>query len=350
LISLAKNIAEIIGKVGSVARRVELTSGMNIDEEHAGLGDLVVFEVVDEGGHSAELELSSGRITTPSRGDIVLGAVGSRRAIAKLISSIPREGLEIYKGKELVLLNRGGLVGKVDELAQKVGLTTVKCLGIVKLEGKVVNIRDFRLPFPSVISKLPPLVVIAGTNMEVGKTEVCCNLIRTMKKSGLRICGAKLTGIASLRDILRLQDAGAFKVADFVDAGLANTLDGKNVRDSAGIVLNYLASLEPDVIIVELGGSIMLGAPVLLSYEELRRHFSSVILATSEVAAAYGGVEVLKRFHGLTVDAIGGPVANTSYFRNAVKKFSGVDAYDFRDPDQTNTFVSEIVGRFAHSK
>lgn len=338
-------IAEMIDKVGSVARRVEIDRTMTVGDDFAKLGDLVVFEIVTTGNIINELELTSGRITTPTAGDVVLGAVGSRRAVAKLIATVPTKGLEINRGTELALLSRGGLIGKIDEQIQDGSLTNVRCLGVVKRKGIVANIRDFSVPFSTNWSRLPPLVIVVGTNMEVGKTSVACGLTKAMKKSGLRICGAKLTGIASWRDILRLKDAGAIQVADFVDGGLATTLDGKDVREASGTVLNYLASFDPDVIVAELGGGILLGAPILLGYQELRKNFSAVILAAPDITAAFGGVEALKRFHDLTIDAIGGPVANSVLFRNAVKQFTGVEAYDFRDLAQSSSFLQTISVR-----
>ena len=41
---------------------------------------------------------------------------------------------------------------------------------------------------------------------------------------GLRVAGAKLTGVGRYRDILAMRKAGAFYIADFVDAGLPSTV------------------------------------------------------------------------------------------------------------------------------
>lgn len=343
--SISSVLTPFEGKIGSAARRVALNQDMEIGDGRAKLGDLVVVEVITVGNVSHELELATGRIITPRAGDVLIGVIGSSRAIARIIAPMPPDGFEIHHGVELDLLNRGAMIGKVVEQIQAGHLTKVRCLGVIKRDGRVVNLKDYCLPFPPQLTPLPPLLIVAGTEMEVGKTEVCCGLIAALNQRGLKVCGAKLTGVAGLRDILRLKDAGAFEVADFVDGGLVNTLTGDNVREATGVLLNYLASLQPNVIVVEIGGSISLGAQILLDYQELRKYFSGIILSAVDVTAAFGGVEALRRFHSLTTDAVGGPVANSEYYRDAVKRVTGVNACDFRHIGQCQAFINTMSAR-----
>jgi hypothetical protein len=146
-----------------------------------------------------------------------------------------------------------------------------------------------------------------------------------------------------------LKDAGAYEVGDFVDGGLANTLEGKHVQEAAGVLLNYLTSLSPDVIVVELGGGVVLGANIILDYAELKGYFSAVVVSAEEVTAAFGAVEALKRFHNLSTDAIGGPAANSQYFRHVVKHVTGISAYDFRNRDQAHLFLQTIMTRLGRT-
>ena len=55
------------------------------------------------------------------------------------------------------------------------------------------------------------------------KTTAAKRIVRVLKARGLRVGGAKLTGVGRYRDILGMRDAGADFVLDFVDAGLPST-------------------------------------------------------------------------------------------------------------------------------
>ena len=69
-----------------------------------------------------------------------------------------------------------------------------------------------------------PVVLLIGTSMSSGKTTSGRVIVHELKRRGLKVTAAKLTGAARSRDMLSLSDAGADHIFDFVDVGLPSTV------------------------------------------------------------------------------------------------------------------------------
>ena len=54
-----------------------------------------------------------------------------------------------------------------------------------------------------------PVVALAGTCMEAGKTAAACAIVARMRHRGLVVDGFKATGVSLRRDILAIEDSGA---------------------------------------------------------------------------------------------------------------------------------------------
>ena len=68
-------------------------------------------------------------------------------------------------------------------------------------------------------------MIVAGTCMNSGKTVAATEIIKQAHHAGLKVAGAKMSGVACLRDTLNMQDHGAFVTASFLDCGLPSTVD-----------------------------------------------------------------------------------------------------------------------------
>ena len=68
-----------------------------------------------------------------------------------------------------------------------------------------------------------PVVALAGTCMEAGKTAAACAVIARMRHRGLTVDAFKATGVSLRRDILAMEDAGARRCAIFTDLGVVTT-------------------------------------------------------------------------------------------------------------------------------
>ena len=108
-----------------------------------------------------------------------------------------------------------------------------------------------------------PVILLVGTSMSAGKTTSARAIVRLLKEDGLAVIGAKPTGAGRYRDILAMQDAGAARIFDFVDAGLPSTVvpEGE-YRKALRNLLSRVAEAEVDEVVAEVGASPPTGLPV----------------------------------------------------------------------------------------
>src|SRR5690606_642936 len=125
--------------------------------------------------------------------------------------------------------------------------------------GRPAHIRDGAIAPAEALSGAVPVVYVAGTCMNSGKTVAATELVRGMSRAGLRVGALKLTGVSLMRDALSMRDAGAVAALTFNDAGAASTHAGMTVPIARGL-FNRLADPRgprPDVIVAELGDGIL---------------------------------------------------------------------------------------------
>ena len=68
-----------------------------------------------------------------------------------------------------------------------------------------------------------PVVALAGTCMEAGKTAAAAAIVGRMRHRGLTVDAFKATGVSLRRDILAFEDAGARRTMIFTDLGVVTT-------------------------------------------------------------------------------------------------------------------------------
>jgi hypothetical protein len=164
--------------------------------------------------------------------------------------------------------------------------------------------------------------------MDIGKTTTICKLVKHFKRQGLRVAAAKLAGVAFLQDPLKIKDAGADPVIDFVDAGLPSTCgDAKNVVQAALGVLHEVNQSAPDVIVAEFGDGILGEYNVnhLLQHPDIQKHIRTVIVGASDFVAAWGAKQIMQQY-GLGIDLITGPAVNNETGAAFIEKNLGIAA------------------------
>jgi hypothetical protein len=145
---------------------------------------------------------------------------------------------------------------------------------------------------------------------------------------GLRVGGAKLTGVARYADVLAMRDAGAAAVADFVDAGLPSTLVEPPVLDEAlRFVLGTLAAADVDVIVCEAGASPLEPYGGEVALEALRDVLAMLVVCAFD---AYAVVGIVTAF-GLTPDLVAGRATSTTAGVDLVRTLTGLTALDLSD-------------------
>jgi hypothetical protein len=156
-----------------------------------------------------------------------------------------------------------------------------------------------------------PVVFVAGTCMNSGKTLAACALVRAFSQAGYQVGGAKLTGVSLMRDILAMQDYGADAVLDFTDAGVACT-GPATAPEAARVIFSELAARGVNIIVAETGDGILgeYGVQAVLSDPELVGWGAAYVLCANDPVGVEGGVRHMKEAFGLNVDVVAGPATD----------------------------------------
>lgn len=328
-------IIQEVDKIGSAVSPLGLNKTVAVVKEANSpqAGDVVVVRALSESVTYGNLELPSGRLAKINRGDVLLGVLGKRRALKGFVGDVPES---LRAGDKLHLLNMGGVVGICkghhSSLSNAIELEFVGAAS--DFNGKILNIADESLPLADRLKSEVPIVVVAGTCMNSGKTVAAVEIIKQAAHSGLRVAGAKLSGVACLRDTLNMQDSGAVATASFLDCGLPSTVDVENLAPVAKAVLNHLGAGfadAPDLIVVELGDGILGGYSVdsILQDEEIRRVTAAFVFCAADYVGAWGGVELLKK-QGIKVDVVAGSVTDSKMGEDYIKTNFQIEAGNAR--------------------
>jgi dethiobiotin synthetase len=302
-----------VDKIGSAVSPLNLTKTVAaIDTCGAPkVGDVVVVRALSESVTYGNLELPSGRLAKINAGDVLLGVLGKRRALKGFVGDVPAS---LKKGDRLHLLNMGGLIGICKGHHSSLSdAIQVEVIGAACDEDEnVLNIADRALKPTNLLETCAPVVVVAGTCMNSGKTVAATEIIKQAHHAGLKVAGAKLSGVACLRDTLNMEDHGAISTASFLDCGMPSTVDAGNLAPMAKAVLNKLNESEPDLIVVELGDGIVGGYAVdsILQDAQIRAATSAFVFCASDYVGVIGGVEVLRRL-GIEIDVVAGSVTDS---------------------------------------
>lgn len=319
----------IIDKVGSAASRLKIPRQTKVNGASATprSGDVVAVRALGESATYGNLELYNGRLARITTGDILVGVLGSRRALKGFVGDVPRS---IEKGDRLHLLNMGGVIGVCSGHHSSLSdAIQVEVLGLVSLDGSAVsNIADNAIQPAFTLTNSAPIIVIAGACMNSGKTVAATEIIKQASHSGLRVAGGKISGVAALRDTLNMQDHGAFATASFIDCGLPSTANVDDLAPVAKAIINHLNEFEPDLIVIELGDGIVGGYSVesVLKDDEFRGAISTFVFCASDYVGVIGGRTVLDTF-GINIDVVAGSVTDSQmgedYIRDNIKLAAG---------------------------
>ena len=301
-------------KVGSVVSKLALQKTLAVGGERrrARAGDVVVVQALTDSATYNQLELPSGRLAKINPGDIIVGALGRRRALKGFVGDVPET---VAAGDELHLLNMGGVIGECTGHHSSLSdAIRVRVLGFVYDEGmRARNIADGALALrESLPEGVAPLVIVAGACMNSGKTFAATEIVRQATRAGMRVAAAKLSGVAALRDTLNMADHGAVATASFLDCGLPSTVGVGDLAPVAKAIIARLDECAPDMIVIELGDGILGGYSVdsVFADAELRAATAALVFCASDYVGAWGGIELFKR-RGLSVDVVAGSVTDS---------------------------------------
>lgn len=324
-------------KIGSATSPLKLTKTVAVvgENDSPKTGDVVVVRALSESVTYGNLELPNGRLAKINRNDVLIGVLGKRRALKGFVGDVPES---VKTGDKLHLLNMGGVIGVCKGHHSSLSdAIEVEVLGLVRSpqseaqSPQILNIADNALKPTYSLKPSAPIVVVAGTCMNSGKTVAATEIIKQAHHAGLKVCGAKMSGVAALRDTLNMEDHGAFRTASFLDCGLPSTVDYGDLSPVAKAILNHLNSSEPDLIVVELGDGIVGGYAVdsVLKDAEIKSAISSFVFCAGDYVGVVGGIAVLKNL-GIEIDVIAGSVTDSQMGEDFVEANYGIKAGNAR--------------------
>ncbi|HKQ06224.1 MAG TPA: hypothetical protein VJ464_13905 [Blastocatellia bacterium] len=337
-----------VDKIASSTVNLNLPHELEITTRcEARAGNVVVVRTLTDNATYNTLELVTGRMAKINPGDIIAGVLGYRRALKGFVGDVPES---LKAGDRLHLLNLGGLVGQC--LGHHHSLNNaieVEVIGMPLSEGRILNISEGAVASRARLTTTTPLVLVAGTCMNSGKTYAVTEIIKHLTRAGLRVAAAKLSGVACLRDTLNMQDHGAVKTLSFLDCGLPSTVGVNDLAPMAKGVIEELAQVEPDCAVIELGDGLLGGYSVetIFNDAELMRATAALVFCASDFVGAWGGRELLAA-HGVKIDVMSGPVTDSQMGADYVREHLGVAAANaVNHGEQLASLVKEKVEQWA---
>lgn len=319
-------------KIGSAASPLGLSKTVAVmrSTETPRAGDVIIVRALTDSSTYNQLELPTGRLAKVNPGDILVGVLGRRRALKGFVGDVPET---VEAGDRLHLLNMGGVIGRCTGHHSSLSdAISVEVIGLACDEtGRVLNISDAALRLQETLGESAPLVLVAGTCMNSGKTYAATELIKQATRNGLRVAGAKLSGVACLRDTLNMADHGAVMTASFLDCGLPSTVGVGDLAPVAKAIIRRLNEIAPDLIVIELGDGILGGYSVDSVFDdaELRSSTAAIIFCASDYVGAWGGIELFRR-RGLEVDLVAGSVTDSQMGQDYIEGEFGIPAGNAR--------------------
>lgn len=291
-----------------VTRRVKRGGIQQLDRDlsRARSGDLILVEVQEIGNHQ-RLQMSDGRFSILFPKDRIVLCCGDRFAEDQFegIATLSPEGADLLAG--------GGVAGQMRSRNGKIRRPTrLSVIGrLVDCHGRVVNIADHALD-PIAGPKPKCVIGVLGTGMNAGKTAAAAGLVNGFFRLGRRVAAIKATGTGSFGDMHHYEAAGAAKVLDFTDAGLASTYRQPLERLEITTQTLLAQAADCDIAIVELADGVsQVETASLLQRPGYRGLFDAFVLAAPGALAARGAL------HWLSDNAQVTPIALTGLMTRA---------------------------------
>ncbi len=334
--------------VSSAASIPGLNEGFHLSSVPApASGDLVVASVKQVNPVYPMLELADGSDIVLEKGNILIGVLGSRRALLGFSGRVPAS---LETGQPLHLLNKGGVIGECTAFNRNLEWpTSLEYLGTVTRDEGVLNLGQYAHPMFEGSLPEVPMVMILGTCMNAGKTTVARQVIDVFTHRGLKINAGKVAGVACRRDVLSMQKSGAEKVMSFHDFGVPSSSEMKSLLPIARSLHYNLCENNPDFIVMEMGDGILGGYQVSSLFEDreyISRAMCTVICA-NDLMGAWGALEWLKPTGikaGNHPVLISGPVTDSGEGVDYIEQNWGVVAANALDSKgKLCQFINEAV-------
>ena len=295
------------------------------------VGD-VLFGRVSYIGQHGSLENKEGRIHMINDGTRAVFIYGNRYAPDAFEGLVPEQ-----ETRQVDLLARSGVVGIMREknTAMK-DPTKVEILGhVVNADHQPLNTTDYPIAMPKSPlnreKKRSKLILHVGTSMNSGKSTsaiACCWALSAIDHP---VRASKVTGTASLKDILHMQDAGAESVSDFSHFGFPSTYmleESTVVSIFENLDARFAASPSKYWVVEFADGIMQRETAMLLRNEYVRSRIHRLVFSANDAFGAVGGIQILKDEFGLTPDAISGRCTSSPLMVRELRQRTDIPVYN----------------------
>jgi hypothetical protein len=343
----------VVDKIASVTQACGLSHEIRVSPDIVcEEGVVLVVEILNTKSTYNTLELTSGRMAKITRGDVVVGALGHRKALFGYSGHIPES---LKPGDVIQMLNIGGVLGICDSATPDKGKPfDCRVIGTAltfPYLGERIGV-PAKAGFKALDYEAPlnvrgvPVVALAGTCMEAGKTAAASAIIARMRHRGLVVDAFKATGVSLRRDILAFEDAGARRTMIFTDLGIVTTT-AKCGPALTRTMLTEMANNQPDVIVFELGDGLLgtYGVEAILRDADIKAALTAVVLSANDPVAAWGGVKLLRERFGIEPCAVTGPSTDNQVGVQIIREQMGVEAFNaISDPADLGDHIISRLG------
>ena len=290
------------------------------------MGDLMFGEVSQLGFHTT-LESTSARIHMIHGRTRAVFVFGNRYAPDHYEGLVPEKA-----GDTVDLIARSGVVGQMKCQNERISAPTkLRMLGYVcDSDGRVVNTRDHVLINPRKVERKAPgarVILCIGTSMNSGKSYAAAACCYALSSVGKTVRAAKVTGTASLKDILLMEDCGAQHIADFSYFGFPSTymLDREDlVRIFHAVDMKYGNNSRNYLVLEFADGIFQRETAMLLQEPEVRSRIHKLVFCAADAAGVVGGLKVLKESFDLNPCAISGLCSSSPLALREIAQFTDV--------------------------
>lgn len=272
-------------------------------------GDLVLCQVTRLRQH-CRIEQPNGRRSRMFVNDKIIVCYGDRYAPDQFESVVP-DSLQACH-----LVAGGGIASLMRHKSPKVKPPTeIQPLGLIgNKDGTILNLKDMSVLqyAQSNVNKNIPVVLVAGSSMNAGKTTTVASLIKGFSADGYQVGAAKITGTGSGGDLWHFLDAGAKDAIDFTDAGMATTyrVNPDRLIKTFSHMNHHLAAQNVDVIIIEIAdGILQKETKKILESNIIKKATTALYYSAGDSSSALFGSHWLKNL-GYDVLAISGVVSS----------------------------------------
>jgi hypothetical protein len=291
-------------------------------------GQLVLARVDRIRQHS-RIELVNGRKSQLFRGDEVVLCYGNRYASDQFEGLVPDDLGPCH------MVASGGLAAR--EVARSRAVrpaTEITPLGLLAdSEGNPLSLRQHHLETASPTAARPFTIAVVGSAMNAGKTTSAAHLVHGLRRAGVRVGYAKVTGTGSGGDYWKMLDAGAHRVLDFTDAGFVSTYKAPphRLEQVLELLVGHLEKSGVSVAVLEIAdGVFQEETAALMTSATARRLIDAYLLAATDSLSAESGTRWITQ-HQLPLLALCGTVNRSPLAVREVESQIGIPVLNLPD-------------------